>query len=391
MDWLVRRGRVRCFRGLFSAVDPPAPPLHHPQLLHLHPPPRLSSIPNTPVSTARLLSSNLARQEKTQSFHQQYPTAKMKLLYPTSLKLDIDSIEGFSVTLVPYDVKANEIPAEHHDADILVTWTNTGANLAYAKANLRNLRWIQSLAAGPNDVLNAGFDPAVVSVTTGSGLHDRTVAEHALGLLLNAARRFYEMRDYQLQSKWPQHLGGPQPDRPSDRFTTLRDARVLVWGFGNIAKSLVPSLVLLGAQVKGVARSAGVRDGIQIYGEESLSELLPQTDALVMILPGSDSTRHALNAERLKLLPKHAWVVNVGRGTSIDEDALADALDQERIGGAALDVFETEPLPESSRLWKTPNLVVSPHAAGGRPQDSEALITYNLRRFLAKQALKNKL
>jgi phosphoglycerate dehydrogenase-like enzyme len=315
----------------------------------------------------------------------------MKLLYPTSLKLDIDSIQGFSVELVPYDVKANEIPAEHHDADILVTWTNTAANLSYAQANLRNLRWIQSLAAGPNDVLNAGFDPAVVAVTTGSGLHDRTVAEHALGLLLNAARRFYEMRDYQLQSKWPQHLGGAQPDRPSDRFTTLRDARVLVWGFGNIAKSLVPSLTLLGAQVKGVARSAGVRDGIQIYGEESLPELLPETDALVMILPGSDSTRHALNAERLKLLPKHAWIVNVGRGTAIDEEALADALDQERIGGAALDVFEVEPLPESSRLWKTPNTVVSPHAAGGRPQEAEALIAYNLRRFLAKQALKNKL
>lgn len=315
----------------------------------------------------------------------------MKLLYPTSLKLDIDSIQGFSVDLVPYDVKANEIPAEHHDADILVTWTNTAANLSYAQANLRNLRWIQSLAAGPNDVLNAGFDPAVVAVTTGSGLHDRTVAEHALGLLLNAARRFYEMRDYQLQSKWPQHLGGAQPDRPSDRFTTLRDARVLVWGFGNIAKSLVPSLTLLGAQVKGVARSAGVRDGIQIYGEESLPELLPETDALVMILPGSDSTRHALNAERLKLLPKHAWIVNVGRGTAIDEEALADALDQERIGGAALDVFEVEPLPESSRLWKTPNTVVSPHAAGGRPQEAEALIAYNLRRFLAKQALKNKL
>jgi phosphoglycerate dehydrogenase-like enzyme len=315
----------------------------------------------------------------------------MKLLYPTSLKLDIDSIQGFSVDLVPYDVKANEIPAEHHDADILVTWTNTAANLSYAQANLRNLRWIQSLAAGPNDVLNAGFDPAVVTVTTGSGLHDRTVAEHALGLLLNAARRFYEMRDYQLQSKWPQHLGGAQPDRPSDRFTTLRDARVLVWGFGNIAKSLVPSLTLLGAQVKGVARSAGVRDGIQIYGEESLPELLPETDALVMILPGSDSTRHALNAERLKLLPKHAWIVNVGRGTAINEEALADALDQERIGGAALDVFEVEPLPESSRLWKTPNTVVSPHAAGGRPQEAEALIAYNLRRFLAKQALKNKL
>ena len=108
-----------------------------------------------------------------------------------------------------------------------------------------------------------------------------------------------------------------------------------------------------------------------------------------MILPGSASTKDALNKERLALLPKHAWVVNVGRGTCIDEEALADALDKGELGGAALDVFETEPLPEASRLWKTPNLFVSPHAAGGRPQEAEDLIAYNLRRFLAGQPLKN--
>ncbi|TDZ38629.1 D-2-hydroxyacid dehydrogenase [Colletotrichum spinosum] len=311
-----------------------------------------------------------------------------KLLYPTSLKLDIDSLEGFSVQLVPYDVKS-PIPEEHTDASILVTWTNTADNLKDAAARLRNLRWIQSLAAGPNDVLSAGFDTSKIIVTTGSGLHDHTVAEHALGLLLNAARRFYEMRDYQLQSKWPGHLGGPQPDRPAGAFTTLRDARVLVWGFGNIAKSLVPHLRGLGANVKGVARSAGVRDGVEIYGEDRLPELLPETDALVMILPGSNSTKNALNAERLRLLPNHAWIVNVGRGTSVDEDALVDALEQGQVGGAALDVFVTEPLPESSRLWKAPNVVVSPHAAGGRPQGAEALIANNLRRFLASQQLRN--
>lgn len=313
----------------------------------------------------------------------------MKLLYPTSLKLDVQSLEGFSVALHPYDVKAASIPDEHLDADVLVTWTNSAANLKDAAARMKQLRWIQSLAAGPNDVLSAGFDTSRVTVTTGSGLHDRTVAEHALGLLLGAARRFYEMRDYQLRGEWPGHLGGPQPDRPKDAFRTLRDARVLVWGFGNIAKALVPSLLALGSHVKGVARSRGVRDGIEIYAEDDLPSLLPETDALVMILPGSDSTRHALNADRLKLLPKHAWVCNVGRGTSIDEDALADALEQGRIGGAALDVFETEPLPAPSRLWRAPNCIVSPHAAGGRPQDAEALIAYNLRRFNAGQPLKN--
>lgn len=309
----------------------------------------------------------------------------MKLLYPNSVKLDVQSLQGFSVALRAYDVKA-PIPEELIDAEILITWANSADNLKDAASRMKNLQWIQSLAAGPNDVLGAGFDSSKIVVTTGVGLHDNPVAEHALGLLLCGARRFHEMRDYQLQSKWPGHLGG---SFPRSDFTTLRGSRVLVWGFGSIAKTLSPFLTALGAEVRGIARSHGVRNGVEVFSEDQLPELLPQTDALIMILPGSASTNNALNAERLKLLPKHAWVVNVGRGTSVDEDALVNALEKGQIAGAALDVFKTEPLPESSRLWKAPNLVISPHAAGGRPEGSTELIADNLRRFLASQPLKN--
>ncbi len=176
-------------------------------------------------------------QATTQPDHDTDKTRNMKLSYPTSLKLDTKSLEGFSVELVAYDVK-EPLPESAIDAECLVTWTNTPDNLKDAAKRMKKLRWIQSLAAGPNDVLNAGFSASELTICTGSGLHDRTVAEHALGLLLTAARRFHEMRDYQLQGKWPGHLGGPQPDRPAGKFTTLRDARILIWGFGNIAKTL---------------------------------------------------------------------------------------------------------------------------------------------------------
>ncbi|EAQ85499.1 hypothetical protein CHGG_09513 [Chaetomium globosum CBS 148.51] len=314
----------------------------------------------------------------------------MKLLYPTTLNFNPALLAGFpTLTLHPYDAKAPTLPSDLLDATILITWANSAANLSFAASNLRQLRWIQSLAAGPNDVLAAGFDTSLITICTGSGLHDHTVAEHALGLLLTAARRFHEMRDYQLQGKWPGHLGGPQPDREPGTFRTLRDARVLVWGFGNIAKCLTPMLVGLGATVRGVARTAGVRAGVEVFGEDKLAELLPQTDALVMILPGDASTRHALNKERLALLPKHAWLVNVGRGSSVDENALFEALEKEEIGGAALDVFEQEPLPEGDKLYGAKNLVLSPHAAGGRPQGAEELIVDNLRKFLAGQEMRN--
>ena len=315
----------------------------------------------------------------------------MKLLYPTSLAIDTKSIEGFPLTLHPYDVKS-PIPEDLIDAEILVTWTNTPSNLSDAHSRMKNLKYIQSLAAGPNDVLNAGFDPKKITICTGSGLHDHTVAEHALGMLLNAARRFYEMRDYQLQGKWPAHLGGAQPDRPKDKFTTLRDAKVTIWGYGNIAKTLAPVLLQLGATVRGIARTPGVRaPGVQIYSDDNLADILKDTDALVMILPGDESTKHVINAKTLAMLPKHAVIVNVGRGTSIDEDALVEALEKGNLGGAQLDVFQTEPLPDNDRLFKVPNLVVSPHAAGGRPQGAEELIVGNLRRFLAGQELKNAL
>lgn len=314
----------------------------------------------------------------------------MKLLYPTSIKLNLEaelSNEEPALTLVAYD-PAVLIPDAHLDADILVTWMNTAANLADAAARMPQLRWIQSLAAGPNDVLAAGFDRARVTVTSGSGLHNIPVAEHALGLLLNAARRFYEMRDYQVQKKWAGHLRG-DPTLPGYMFSSLRNANILIWGYGNIAKTLAPHLQALGATVRGVARSAGVRDGVEVFAEDQLPDLLRKTDALVMILPGSDATRHALNAEKLSYMREHAWVVNVGRGTSVDEAALVEALEKHQIGGAALDVFEEEPLPESSKLWEAPNLILSPHAAGNRPLGSEKLIAENLALFKAGKALTN--
>ncbi|KAH7309188.1 D-isomer specific 2-hydroxyacid dehydrogenase [Stachybotrys elegans] len=307
----------------------------------------------------------------------------MKVLYPTNIELDIDSLVGFLADFVPYDTTV-KIPDEHLDAVVLITWMTK--HLDYAAQNMKSLRWIQALASGPNDILDANFDRTRVTITTGSGTHDVMVAEHTLAMVLNSCRRLYEMRDFQNRLEWPGHLGGAYP---AGKFKTLRGSQVLIWGFGGIAKALAPHLTLLGAHVRGIARSRGVRGGIEVFDEHELPRLLSETDCLIMILPGSSSTVDALNAERIQSLPNHAWVINVGRGISVDEDALAEALETGKLGGAALDVFKTEPLPQSSRLWMTPNLLLSPHAAGGRPEGCTELIAYNLRMFLAGRPMKN--
>lgn len=309
----------------------------------------------------------------------------MKVLLPNSVALAPEATTG--VTYVTYDVQ-NPLPDEHHDAEVLVAWGNPRVQLQQLARDLTQLRWVQGLAAGPNSLINAGFAGDVI-ITSGRSLHDTTVAEHALALMLAAARKLHLMRDAQHYKRYPKELGGVQPVDPAGKLTSLRGARVLIWGFGSIAKALAPLLVALGAEVKGVARSAGTRDGFTVFAESDIEQHLPNTDVLVMILPSTPDNHHALNADRLERLPNHAWLVNVGRGDTVSESMLVDAINQGMLAGAALDVFETEPLPESSPLWGLENVIISPHAAGGRPRGASELIAENVRKFLAGETLTN--
>ncbi|WP_448070552.1 NAD(P)-dependent oxidoreductase [Georgenia yuyongxinii] len=309
----------------------------------------------------------------------------MKLLLPDSLPLDPALPDA--VTPVVYDAGA-PVPEKHLDADALVVWGGKAAHLTQVAGRMPNLRWVQSLAAGPDSVLAAGFPDGVV-VTSGAGLHDATVTEHALALTLALVRRLRQSAAAQAEHRWARELGGVQPLHPEGPVTTLLGARVLVWGFGNIGQTLAPVLRALGAHVTGVARSAGERAGFAVVAEDDLDAELTRTDVLVMILPDTGATTGALSAARLATLPSHAYVVNVGRGSTVDEDALAAALTSGSIAGAALDVTAVEPLPAGSPLWDLPNLLITPHAAGGRPVGADELIAHNVAALLAGAPLRN--
>src|SRR5690606_2993272 len=182
-----------------------------------------------------------------------------------------------------------------------------------AAARLHRLRWVQTLAAGPDNVLAAGFAPHVV-VTSGVGLHDGPVAEHTLALMLAGVRSLPVLVRAQDEHRWARELGGPRQEEPG-AMRTLAGAHVVVWGFGSIAARLAGLLVPLGARVTGVARSAGERHGFPVVTDADLGTLLPTADVLVGLLPALPATRHAIGADALALLPPHAWVVNVGRGS----------------------------------------------------------------------------
>jgi phosphoglycerate dehydrogenase-like enzyme len=309
----------------------------------------------------------------------------MKILLPDSIDLDEPLPDGVRGVVYAID---RPIPAADLDAEALVVWGNPGDLLRDAARRLTRLRWVQTLAAGPDSVLQAGFGPDVV-ITSGSGLHDLTVAEHALALTLAAARRLNVLVRAQIGHRWADELGGRQPVEEPDNFRTLRGAHVVVWGFGGIAATLAPYLAALGARVTGVARSAGTRHGFPVVPADRLPDLLPGTDVLVMILPATPETTRVLDGAVLARLPRHAWVINVGRGSTVDEAALLDAVREGRLGGAALDVFETEPLPPSSPLWDEPGIIITPHAAGGRPIGAAELVFHNFTALRNGRPLRN--
>ncbi|GAA3211414.1 phosphoglycerate dehydrogenase [Oerskovia jenensis] len=326
----------------------------------------------------------------------------MKILVPDTISLDLvpgpeDGPTGAGSTppdltaatdeVVEYDAAA-PLPVEHRDADVLVAWANTPENLSDAAAHLPRLRWVQTLAAGPDAVLAAGFAHEVV-VTNGRSLHDGPVAEHALALTLAAVRRLDRTGVAQREHRWDSAMVDEQADPATSGRFTLHGARVTIWGFGSIASALAPLYAALGAHVTGVASTAGDRHGFPVVTDEDLPWVLATTDVLVSLLPAVPATRHAFDATRIGQLPAHAWFVNVGRGATVDEGALVAALREGRLGGAALDVTETEPLPADSPLWDAPRTIITPHVAGGRPQGAAALVRENLANLRAGRPLRN--
>jgi phosphoglycerate dehydrogenase-like enzyme len=309
----------------------------------------------------------------------------LTVLLPTTVPMPDTTPDG--TRYEAYDPSV-PLPDEQLDADVLVVWGNPDPMLADAARRLRRLRLVQLMSAGSDNAIRAGFDPDI-PIASGRGLHDRPVAEHALTLTLAAARRLHRAFRAQLDHEWATDIGGLQPEPSPGVFSTLRGAHVTIWGFGSIGKTLEPHLTALGATVTGVGRSARQEGHVTVVSEDRITEQLARTDVLIMILPSTPETRGVLDADKLTALPVHAWVINVGRGDAVDEDALLHALGSGTIAGAALDVMVVEPLPADSPLWDAPNLIITPHAAGGRPLGGVDLLADNLTALLAGEPLRN--
>lgn len=311
----------------------------------------------------------------------------MKILVPDTIELDLADLTASGDEVAVYQVD-KPIPGELRDAEVLVVWRNTPENLADAAQQMASLRLVQTLAAGPDSVLAAGFAENV-AITSGRSLHDGPVAEHALALVLAAVRRLDVLFESQKDATWNAPYNAAQSSPVTEQLYTLDGANVTIWGFGSIAGRLAPLLAALGAKVTGVAHSKGERYGFPVVSTDDLTEVLRTTNVLISILPATAETADALDAQVLAGLPASAVFVNVGRGATVDEDALLAALQEGRLRAAALDVTKEEPLPEDSALWNAPNLIITPHVAGNRPKGSANLVSANIAALKEGAALTN--
>ncbi len=275
------------------------------------------------------------------------------------------------------------------EAEVLFGFPPRGDLLQHLESTLPRLRWFQTASAGVDRLLDSGllakFAERGIVVTNASGLHATPIGEYILAAMLMFAKGAHRFIRAQDRHEWIRFM----PSR-------LRDKTVGIVGMGAIGGEAARLARAFGCRVLGVRRSATDRsengDGVTLLPPAELPSLLRESDYVVLAVPLTPETRHLVGEAELRAMKPTACLVNIARGSVVDEAALVRALKEGWIAGAVLDVFEQEPLPPESELWALENVIVSPHISGGMEgynQGAVEILTDNLRRYLAGQPLRN--
>ncbi len=298
--------------------------------------------------------------------------------FTARLRHDFPQLEV--VHLPNYDRVTEEIA----DADSAIAWSLRGEQINAAK----KLQWIHSTATAVHALMSPELRTSDIVVTNARDVHGPVVAEHAMALAFALAKRLPQAVRYQQQKHWAQHDLWEASPRPRE----LNGATMTIVGLGGIGRPLATLASSLGMRVVGV-REHPEREcaGVDVtYGLDALDEALSEADFAVLALPVTPKTHHLMNAERLARLRPEAYLINVGRGVLIDEEALVSGLRAKTFAGAALDVTSEEPLPPESPLWEMDNVLITPHIAGLTEfmwERHYGHYTENLRRFLMGEPL----
>lgn len=250
-------------------------------------------------------------------------------------------------------------------------------------AGANHLEWLQLQSAGTDGYVEALSGTGTI-LTNASGAYGLAISEHMMGMALCLMKNLHRYIINQQQYLWKDE--GP--------VTSLYGATVLIVGLGDIGGEFAKRCKAMGGTTFGIRRVLRPKpeEIDELYRLDQLNDVLPKADIVALSLPGTKETYHLIDADRLSKMKKGAILLNVGRGTAIDQDALADALESGHLGGAGLDVTDPEPLPKENRLWKAPNLLLTPHVSGGYHlrETKERIIrlsAMNLKNFLDGQPM----
>lgn len=252
-------------------------------------------------------------------------------------------------------------------------------------ASAEKLKWLQLNNAGTEGYCDGAL-PEEVLLTNATGAYGLAISEHMVGMLFELQKKLNLYGRNQREHLWKQE----------GHVRIIEGSRVLVVGMGDIGSAFARKMKGLGCRTVGIKRREGRKpEGVDdLYTLDRLERQLPLADIVALSLPGYADTYHLLNEERLGLLKPGAVVMNVGRGMTLDTEALTKALQEGRIAGACLDVTDPEPLPADHPLWDMDNVILTPHVSGGftLPETLEKILDIcieNLECFMVKRPLRN--
>lgn len=277
------------------------------------------------------------------------------------------------------DVHVVSTPADLEDVDAVVTF-------AHDDAFIGNVGWVHSIQAGYDRFPLEAFEEHGIVLTNSSGIHSASVGETVSGYMLSMARRLHHYRDSQRERSW---------DRPEwDEPFTLFNEPVTVVGLGALGQGVARRADGLGMRVSGVRRKpVRVPHTREVYTPDRLHEAIEGARFVVVTLPLTPKTEGMFGPDEFAAMRDDAYFVNVGRGPVVQQDALVAALESGGLAGAALDVFETEPLPTDSPLWGMDDVLVTPHAAAADRdyhRDIAAIVRANVQHALADEGFVNR-
>jgi phosphoglycerate dehydrogenase-like enzyme len=307
-------------------------------------------------------------------------TPTVTVLHGGTLPPNMDAIEALARVRT---AQPDDLAEGLRGSEVLLTWDFTTPALRSAWSGADRLRWVHTASAGVDNVLTPDVMDSDVVVTNSRGVFETPIAEYVTGVVLMTAKDMIGTWQLQQRREW----------KHRDTYSVQRRVAVVV-GVGPIGRAVGRMLAAVGLRVRGVGRSH--RSADPDFGEvapaSELGAQVADADYVVLAAPLTEETRGMVGREILGAMPSKAVLINVGRGELVVEDDLVQVLRVEGIAGAALDVFEKEPLPADSPLWTMPQVLVSPHMSAdtiGWRDDLAALFVENLGLWCAGEPLRN--